>query len=461
MAKPRSKTISAEIGASGTILLQGMLSNTDYNMDLTGDRAIDTYEEMRRSDGTVKSALLAVMLPILAAKWRVDPASNSPEDKKIAEDVWYKLTHMSRSFHDTLREALNYLTFGRYLFEIIWKLEDDGSIGIKKLAPRMPKTVRAWAMKDGGDGIQQLTQGGQLVDIPIEKLLIFVNDKEGDNWEGISILRAAYKHYHMKTTLEKIDVIAHERQGLGIPKAKVTANLSPEKKAELEDILSNMHANEAAYLIETMGVEISMLDMKGTATRDPHRSISYHKREILMSVLAAFLDLGSAGGSGSYSLGQTQSDFFLLSENKTAKDTAEVFNKYLIPRLVDLNYTVKDYPNLTCTTIGSADIEKITTGIQRMKQAGNWTPDIKVEKVLREQMNLPDVPEDAAYADPNQQAALDEQLKQQAQKPPTAKEQLQPDQQIKPKKMSRDDFLHEFTASMAKELREAANEFAR
>jgi len=45
----------------------------------------------------------------------------------------------------------------------------------------------------------------------------FTNGKEGENWEGVSLLRPAYKPWFMKSTLEKIDAIAHERQSLGVP----------------------------------------------------------------------------------------------------------------------------------------------------------------------------------------------------------------------------------------------------
>jgi hypothetical protein len=118
MAKPNQRNAGNEIGQSGTIILSGMLSNDDYNTTLTGERAIDAYNEMRLGDATVKAALLAVMLPIPSADWRVEPADESAQAKEIAEWVWSQLNGMTRSFHEFQREALNYLVFGRYLFEI-------------------------------------------------------------------------------------------------------------------------------------------------------------------------------------------------------------------------------------------------------------------------------------------------------------------------------------------------------
>ena len=133
--------------------MSGMLTNIDYNHELIDQAGLRVYEEMSNGDATVQAALLAVTLPILSADWRVDPASDSVEDKTIAEWVWDQLNNMTRPFHEFMEEALEYLVYGRYLFEIVYKLEADGKIGLKKLAPRMPSTVMAWQTSTGQDGI--------------------------------------------------------------------------------------------------------------------------------------------------------------------------------------------------------------------------------------------------------------------------------------------------------------------
>jgi predicted transcriptional regulator YdeE len=78
-------------------------------------------------------------------------------------------------------------------------------------------------MIDGQPGITQqldapLTTGpnkGQSnVSIPAQKLVIFTHRREGDNYEGRSSLRSAYKHWFFKDTLYRLDGIRHERQGV-------------------------------------------------------------------------------------------------------------------------------------------------------------------------------------------------------------------------------------------------------
>jgi len=89
-----------------------------------------------------------------------------------------------------------------------------------------------------------------------------------------------------------------------------------------EKILKNMRANEHAFVIYPDGYEIGFRGMKASTTRDPSNSHSYHYRQIYASVLAQFLQLGSAGGGatgGSRALSQDHSEMFLQSIETAAR----------------------------------------------------------------------------------------------------------------------------------------------
>jgi hypothetical protein len=249
-------------------------------------------------------------------------------------------------------------------------------------------------MSNGENGIRQQLPDGRMVDIPIEKLIIFVNEKEGDNWEGVSILRTAYKHWYMKDSIYKIDAIAHERQGLGIPYVKIPSNATTEDEANAEEIVKNIRANEQAYIKMSEGWEFGFIDMKAGTIRNPQATILHHDRQIVKNVLAQFLELGASGATGSYALSEDQSRLFLLSLQAVASHIAEVMNKYAIPRLIDLNFQVEDYPKLEFSKIGQVDFEALTSAIQRMSMVGLITPDSKLESYLREVMDLPELDKD-------------------------------------------------------------------
>ncbi len=146
----KSKTAKkgVELGATGTSIFGGVISDADYLPELTGTEAITTYNKMRKSDGVVKAALLACSLPIRAINWYVKPASDERLDKEIADFIEYNLFEaMSITWDDFLRQALLMLPFGHITFEKVFtnlEFNKKQIIGWKKFAPRLPQTIYKW-----------------------------------------------------------------------------------------------------------------------------------------------------------------------------------------------------------------------------------------------------------------------------------------------------------------------------
>ena len=357
-----------ELGESGTTIFNGYITDEDYVPELTGSSAIVTYEKMRKSDGVVRAALLACELPIRAANWYVQPASEEKVDKEIADFVSYNLFEgMSITWDDFLRQVLLELPFGFMVFEKVFtgvEFEGKQMVGWRKFAPRLPFTITKWETESGEDGITQTTPTGGSASIPIEKLIIFTHRKEGDNWYGISILRNAYRSWFFKSHIEKINAIAFERQGLGIPYVKLPKSYTPKDRNTAEKLLKNIRSNEQGYMIIPDGWEIGFIDMKGKEVKDPDSTIRRYNREMLISVLAQFLDLGS-GPYGSRSLSADQSTTFHNNLTAVARQIRDAINKYAVRQLVDLNYTVAKYPTLEFSKIGLIEYDKLarTTGM--------------------------------------------------------------------------------------------------
>lgn len=393
----KNKTKGTEIGRSGTNIFSGMISE-EYLGELSGTRAMKVFDEMRKSDATVKASLLAIQLPIRRAQWFVTPGGDDDKAKEIAEHVEKSLfQYMSITWDDFIRQSLLSTAYGTMVFEKVFDFKTvngKSMICWSKFAPRLPKSITAWEQSDGSDGIQQTTNDGGSVSIPIEKLLIFVQEKEGDNWWGISCLRAAYKHWYMKKNLEVIDAIAHERQGLGVPFVKLPNGATDADKSQAETILGNMRAHDGGYLLEPENMSVEFKDMHAGTTKDAARAIDYHDRQITKAVLAQFLSLGS-GASGSYALSQDHSALFLQSIEAIATNICDVINKYAIPQLVDLNFDgVTDYPQLDFAGISRTDIDKLSTSYQRLTQSGGIKPIEADDAYLRKVLGLPDNDED-------------------------------------------------------------------
>lgn len=390
--KPRVLASGVELGGSGTEMWDGILSE-EYNSDLRGREGYKEYDKMRRNDATVKSAILAVTLPIRRAKWYIKPASESLEDIDRAEFVkWNLFENLDSTFDDFMRQACLHLVFGNMVFEKVYNIrpwEGKDMVTWEKFGPRLPRTIHRWETKDH-KGIEQILHDGRQVLIPWEKLMVFVNEMEGDNWEGISILRAAYKHWYYKDKFYLIDAMAFERQGLGIPKAKLGESSSEADVAKAKEILKNIRANHQQYIVEPHDVTLEFMDMKAQTTRDPEKSIAHHNREITKSVLAQFLELG-AGESGSRALSEDQSDLFLLSLETVANNISDVINRFAIQQLIDMNYDgVQYYPTLEYTSISRVDIQKLATAYEVLTRSGGISAQEEDERYLREVMGLPE-----------------------------------------------------------------------
>jgi len=299
---------TGELGGTGTSLFGGMLREEDHNSDLESSRMYDVYDRMRRSDGQVKAALSVMKLPLLAAPWTLTPASTDPKDVEIAATLQDQLMEqMTVTWHDTLRHALMSLDFGSMPFEKVWELRDGGSpaarVAIRKLAPRMPRTISEWLVDDTGGfgGVQQtfVTNDGTVkeVTIPAEKSLVFVHEREGSNYRGVSALRAAYKHWYMKDKMYVIDAVTQEKRGLGVDVAHLNQNATATQKREAQSAMMALRAHEKNYLIEPEWLTYRVEGVGRGNTRDSLPSIEHHDTAILRAILAEFIAMGPSGGS--------------------------------------------------------------------------------------------------------------------------------------------------------------------
>jgi len=412
----------AELGDSGTRLLHGIITE-EYNPQLQGIQGIRVFEEMRKSDGTVRAAMMVCTLPIRRADWYVKPASDSTQDEEIANFVRHALFDWveDMTWDDILRQALLMTAFGVMLFEKVYgTMDHEGKtyVTLSKLAPRLPKSILQWELVDHTFGIQQIRQDGQLAQIPGSKLLIFVNEREGDNWWGTSMLRAAYQHWYRKSKYYAIDSLAFERQGLGVPTLTMPVGYTENDEKRAKTTLQNLRANEKAYMVLPPGYTFEFANMGARTTRDPTVAIEHHNKEILQSVLAQFLELGaSRAGSGSRALSTDHSDLFLKAMEAIANTVRDVFNKQLVKEIVDLNFNdVKAYPVLDYSGISKVDIAALGTAIAQLTTSGFLSPTDDDQQWVRASMGLP--------------ARTQEQIEEANQDDPSVQELEQGDQDI-------------------------------
>lgn len=414
VALNKQKFVS-QIGKSGVVIVDGIISQEEYNKDLYGKLAIKVYNEMRRGDGTVRAALMVVKLMIMAAEWDcqvatgTDAAPVNEAEAQTAHDIVYNSLWENNNFESILREALLMTDFGYSVFEQVFEsglVDNKEYILLKDLLFMKQKTIYRWnagqEMNELGEavdipGVTQQLINGTSVQIPWAKLSVFTFDKEGDNFEGISLLRAAYKHWYLKDKMYLIDAVRVEKQGLGVLKVKVPADAKEDDKEKAREIAEEQRASESGYIEEAEGYEFDFMDMKANTTADAMPSIQHHDRMIMDSVLAQFMSTSSQGSKGSLTASTNQYDLFITSEDATAKIVQAVLNDTVVRNLMELNGIAREnWPKITYGRIGKDSIEQFSTALQRMFQSGAVTPDPELEAYVRKILHLPPMPTDLA-----------------------------------------------------------------
>lgn len=406
MADKSTKNLKGkEQGVSGVAIQGGQILSDDYNPQLNGKTAIRAYEQMRRSDATVNAALDAIKLPIQSADFTVDPASEDEADQEVADFIYDCLHHVI-DWDKFLGEALTFLDFGYCVHEMVFEpREINGSlrIALAKLAYRKQTTIEKWETEGGQPGITQRSLDGKAYSIPEIKLVRLTRKQEGDNYQGISILRTAYRHWYIKDKLYKIDAVGHERHALGVLDITVPKGATEKDKARIRKLARGLRANQEMYLEHPEGWEIQFIDNKANTLKDIEPSINHHDRQIMKNVLAQFLEIGSAGSSGTRNVSEDQSRLFELAVQTVAKQIVTALQNTVVRALVDLNYTNREYPTLRVGKISDDNVPVISEAVAKLKQAGAFHPTKGDENTFRRMIGAPELDDEALeeiYAKP-------------------------------------------------------------
>lgn len=383
-------------GYSGTVFQSGQITSEEFNADLSWKEGIRTWDVMRRTEPQVFSTLLIMELPIRSAEWGVVPGTPAPRDLEIASFVETCYFHkMRRGFDDYLRHALLMWTYGFMPFEMIFRYEGD-SVVLDDFAPRMPKTVYRWWVDDQNrlTGIQQWASANGrpvYVDIAADDLVLFTHRQEGQNYEGTSVLRTAYKPWWYKSRFERLVAVGYEREHVGIPVVTLPESYTNKDIDRGDKIGKNIRSHEQAYITLPPGWSVDWLKGKNNERKGGTmlEMMYYLDRQIQQNVLAQFLSLGTTD-TGSYAMSNDQSSVFLMSLQASANYFAEINNRRPLRRLVDFNYRdVLIYPELRCRKIHAYNFLDMTTSIANLVSFGVIPVTYELEDFIYSLLGIP------------------------------------------------------------------------
>lgn len=407
---PTSEIGYTHAGVAGWYQLQ-----QDEAPELAWPLSIDVFDRMRRQDAQVLSVLRAVTLPVRRTTWSLDPAGAREEVVRLVSadlglpvkgetDPTPPLRTRNRfSWADHLRHALLMLTYGHMFFEQRYDLLPTGPGGslqarLRKLAPRMPRTIaKIDVAPDGGlvsitqhpGALGQLrTKDGMPKPIPVNRLVAYVNDREGGNWLGQSLVRSAYKDWLIKDRVLRTWAQSIDRNGMGVPLYIGPENPS-DPEADLDKgakLAQSWRSGNAAGASVPHGADLVLRGVDGRLV-DPEKAVRYLDEQIARAVLAHFLNLGTQ--TGSWALGSTFADFFTLSLSTVAEAVQDVANAHVVEDMVDLNFGPEEpAPRVVFAEIGSQHTAT-AEAIAQLVNAGVIFPDRQMEEFVRQAYSLP------------------------------------------------------------------------
>lgn len=394
------KTI--EVGTTGTQIYGGYLSE-EHIAELRGRPWQETIDKIRRSDPNVKMTLQALKLPLKSSHWffnTVEESEMAEMQKRLIEKVLFH--DINKPFTKLIGEIVTMIDCGFSLFEITHEAKiGDAELGdytsIKSIAFRAQKTIERWNVDKDGNliSVYQIAYGdlGKTVELDSRFLLHFAPEAEGDNFEGISVLRAMYgnwlrKNHFLKLLAAGIEKFAIPTPVLTVPEGKEN---SPEYDAAVR-VLKAYTSNQSNYITKPAGWDISFPNAAKFDAENIRQTVNMENQEMVNSILASFLILGQNGASGNRALGDTLSDFFKLTIQQYADHIAEQMQRKIFEPLIKMNFgDVPCLVELKCEGLSDVADSTWATMLATLKNGGMLTPDKTLEAFIRERCKLPEM----------------------------------------------------------------------
>lgn len=427
----------AERGRPGTKSFSGYIFDEFLSSLSSWPLRAKTYREMLTNDPILWAMFHTVEILCKQANFDVTPASDSPEDQKIAAFVKECLMDdLNQPFKETLAEWLTFIPWGWAWSEVIFKKRNgrqddpvqssqfsDGKVGFAKFAPRGQDTLLHWDFDPNGNviGITQLSPPDyRITPIPLygpgglSKSLHFHTSSNNGSPEGNAVLRHVFRAWFLKQRLENLEGIGIERDAAGMPVIRIPAvymmpGATDEQKAVFElfkKMASNIKVDEQVGIVipsdlfpdgKTAQFEVSLLSTAGSKQLDIGAAINRWNRIMLMVLLADFIVMGHER-VGSFALADSKTELFADACGGFLDHICDQVNRHAIPTLLQLNgETPEKNPKLTHGDIESVDPLELTQSMLNLSQAN-----INIEPIVKQAINRIgyEVPEDVELMKP-------------------------------------------------------------
>lgn len=407
-----------------------------YNPDdLVGKRGYAVYDQMQR-DAQVQACLQIKKLSLLSRGWEVHPASDNPEDVRIADFVRFALEDMRGSILDVLYNALDAIAKGFSVMEINWRVIESrgqraesrgpdsindysGMIGLESIKSKDPATfefdmdefmnirglkrVREFAGSGlaGSENSSTRNTPTRKRGLPVDKFVIYSFCPRYESPYGTSDLRAAWKHYWSKDLLMRFMNLYLEKYGSPTAKGSYKRGTPRAAQDELLRVLDKIQQETAIVIPDDVQVELLEATRGGEAGY--LAAIEFHDKQIAKAILNQTLMTDEGIRVGSFALAKIHLDVLKMCLKKIKRDLEEtVMREQVIRRLVDYNFgpgaslssrgqraeggNGLSYPTFSLGPLEDKDFESLAGAIAKLVSGEVVQPD---EPWIREYLGIP------------------------------------------------------------------------
>ncbi len=392
-----------DIGQVDTLQYGSLLADwLEFVPDLQWPLSVQTYSRMRW-DPKLTGILGAFTLPIRRATWVLDPAGCRDEVVAlVADDLGLPIKGTDETpsgarrrgviWGEHLRHALLSLVYGHMVFERRYEIR-SGMARLVALGERMLHTIAEITTRRDGT-VQSMTQdtiGARA--IPADRLVWYVHEREGANWTGRSLLRAAYGAWLLKHEVWRVHATSIRRFGMGVPSVEAPPGGIPAQVIEAQRLASSIRVGDQSGAGLPAGFKLRLTGLTGSVP-DALAFVRYLDQQMSVMALAGILDLGQTE-TGSRALGESFVQLLRLSQQAVADDVARVATSGhggmpgIVTNIVDLNFGEDEpAPVVVATDVG--DQHEVTAeAIQMLVACGALQPDPELDAYLRQAWRLP------------------------------------------------------------------------
>lgn len=388
------------VGRSGT-LITGDVIQEDYLSELIGIDGQRAFHKMALGDSQIRKLIHSVNNPIKSATWSIEPFNDDERNVEIASLIEQILfCDIPGGWTGKLDEILTFPWHGHAVFEPIHRNVESQRFGpytsLSNISFRDQRTLDYWKFSREGvlEAIHQIQYGevNVNVDIPAENLLIFYNEKKGND-SGYPFLRMLYGNYKRKLLYKQLQAIGIEKGAIGVPVLKLPQGVDyqSDEYNQAVDVLSNYTQAESAHIILPFGYEIELNQGNVFDPSKVQAAIKAENEEIVGSLVGMWLEMGIGGNSAVGASTGISADFFKDGIEYIANKIVETINNQLIPQLVALNYgtDIEEMPRLSHSGIADEAGEELMKVVTGYVQQGVITTDEQLEDHIRKVHNLP------------------------------------------------------------------------